>query len=122
MGHKYVYGFEVELLVSLYDAWYSMVFGAVHDLSESQGRTSETPQQDAIITHSHVKMGGNHHNFITKLPRITCGVDTIWVIVDRLTKSAHLPIAESIYAEKLADIYIREVVVRHGKLVLLVSD
>ena len=47
-------------------------------------------------------------DFITKLPRTARGVDSIWVIVDRLTKSAHfIPIPESISAEKLVDIYIR---------------
>ncbi|GKB56938.1 putative reverse transcriptase domain-containing protein [Tanacetum coccineum] len=35
-------------------------------------------------------------DFVTKLPKTTCGQDTIWVIVDRLTKSAHfLPIKET---------------------------
>ena len=49
-------------------------------------------------------------DFITKLPRTARGVDSIWVIVDRLTKSAHfIPIQESISAEKLTDIYVREV-------------
>lgn len=47
-------------------------------------------------------------DFITKLLMTTRGVDSIWVIVDQLTKSAHfIPIQESILAEKLADIYIR---------------
>ena len=50
-------------------------------------------------------------DFITKLPRTTQGVDSISVIVDRLTKSAHfIPIHKSISAEKLADIYIKDVV------------
>ena len=54
-------------------------------------------------------------DFITKLPRTTRFVDAIWVIVDRLKKSAHsIPISESISADKLADIYVREVVARHG--------
>ena len=62
-------------------------------------------------------------DFITKLPRTARGVDAIWVIVDRLTKSAHfIPISESISAEKLADIYVREVVARHGVPVSVVSD
>ena len=61
--------------------------------------------------------------FITKLPRTAQGVDSIWVIVDRLTKSAHfIPISESISAEKLADIYVREVVVRHGVPVSVVLN
>ena len=62
-------------------------------------------------------------DFITKLPRTTRGVDSIWVIVDRLTKSAHfIPISESIFAETLAYIYVREVVVRHGVPMSVVSD
>ena len=62
-------------------------------------------------------------DFTTKLSRKARGVDSIWVIVDRLTKSAHFfPISESISVEKLADIYVREVVVRHGVPVSMVSD
>ncbi|CAH1431389.1 unnamed protein product [Lactuca virosa] len=62
-------------------------------------------------------------DFITKLPRTARGVDSIWVIVDRLTKSAHfIPIQESISAEKLAEIYVREVVACPGVPVLVVSD
>ena len=62
-------------------------------------------------------------DFITKLPRTKRAVDAIWVIVDRLTKSAHfIPISESISAEKLAYVYVREVVARHGVPVLVVSD
>ena len=62
-------------------------------------------------------------DFITKLPRTARGMDSIWVIVDRLTKSAHfIPIQESISVEKLVDIYIREVVARHGVPVSVISD
>ena len=62
-------------------------------------------------------------DFITKLPRTARGMDSIWVIVDRLTKSAHfIPIQESISVEKLADIYIREVVARHEVPILVISD
>lgn len=62
-------------------------------------------------------------DFITKLPRTARGVDAIWVIVDRLTKSAHfLAISESSSAEKLAELYVREVVSRHGVPISIVSD
>ena len=61
--------------------------------------------------------------FITKLRGTTHGVDFIWVIIDRLTKSVHfIPIVESISVEKLAAIYIREVVVWHVVPILVVSD
>ncbi|GJX99419.1 putative reverse transcriptase domain-containing protein [Tanacetum coccineum] len=62
-------------------------------------------------------------DFITKLPKTTNGYDTIWVIVDRLTKSAHfLPMRENDPMEKLIKLYIKEVVTRHGVLVSIISD
>ena len=48
-------------------------------------------------------------DFITKLPKTTGGLDTIWDIVDRLTKSAHfLPIKETDKMVKLTRTYIRK--------------
>ncbi|GJZ65806.1 reverse transcriptase domain-containing protein, partial [Tanacetum coccineum] len=62
-------------------------------------------------------------DFITKLPRSKSGHDTIWVIVDRLTKSAYfLAIREDYSTEKLAKIYIDEIVTRHGVPVSIISD
>ncbi|GJT16056.1 putative reverse transcriptase domain-containing protein [Tanacetum coccineum] len=58
-------------------------------------------------------------DFVTKLPRTTAGQDTIWVIVDRLTKSAHfLPMREDETLEKLTRQYLKEVVSKHGVPVL----
>ncbi|GJX35292.1 putative reverse transcriptase domain-containing protein [Tanacetum coccineum] len=54
-------------------------------------------------------------DFVTKLPKTTSGQDTIWVIVDRLTMSAHfLPMKETYSMEKLTRKYLKEVVSRHG--------
>ncbi|GJW06999.1 putative reverse transcriptase domain-containing protein [Tanacetum coccineum] len=62
-------------------------------------------------------------DFVTKLPRSSQGYDTIWVIVDRLTKSAiFLPMRETDPLEKLAKIYLKEVVARHGILVSIICD
>ncbi|GKB17492.1 putative reverse transcriptase domain-containing protein [Tanacetum coccineum] len=62
-------------------------------------------------------------DFITKLPRSKSGHDTIWVIVDRLTKLAHfLSIREDYSTEKLAKVYIDEIVAIHGVPVLIISD
>ncbi|GJS81848.1 putative reverse transcriptase domain-containing protein [Tanacetum coccineum] len=62
-------------------------------------------------------------DFITKLPKTTNGYDTIWVIVDRLTKSAHfLSIRETDPMEKLMKLYMKEVVTRHGVPVSIISD
>ncbi|GJU51945.1 putative reverse transcriptase domain-containing protein [Tanacetum coccineum] len=62
-------------------------------------------------------------DFITKLPKTSSGQDTIWVIVDRLTKSAHfLPMKETNSMEKLTRLYLKEVVSRHGLSVSIISD
>nr|GEW80646.1 reverse transcriptase domain-containing protein [Tanacetum cinerariifolium] len=62
-------------------------------------------------------------DFITKLPKTSSGYDTIWVIVDRLTKSAYfLPIKETDKMERLTRIYLKEVVLRHGLPVSIISD
>ncbi|MDV3194625.1 MAG: hypothetical protein Q8886_02835, partial [Candidatus Phytoplasma australasiaticum] len=62
-------------------------------------------------------------DFVTKLPRTVRGNDMIWVIVDRLTKSAHfLATRENEKLEKLAQLYIREIVTRHGIPISIVSD
>ncbi|GJR62461.1 reverse transcriptase domain-containing protein [Tanacetum coccineum] len=62
-------------------------------------------------------------DFVTKLPKTTSGQDTIWVIVDRLTKFAHfLPIKKTDSMEKLMRQYLKEVVSRHVVSVLIISD
>nr|GEW96080.1 putative reverse transcriptase domain-containing protein [Tanacetum cinerariifolium] len=62
-------------------------------------------------------------DFITKLPKTSSGYDTIWVIVDRLTKSAHfLPMKENDTLERLTRLYMKEVVMcfKSFKFILLV--
>ena len=62
-------------------------------------------------------------DFVTGLPRSQRGNDTIWVIVDRLTKSAHfLAIKETDKFSTLAEIYLKEVVSRHGVPTSIISD
>ncbi|GJY54003.1 putative reverse transcriptase domain-containing protein [Tanacetum coccineum] len=54
-------------------------------------------------------------DFIVKLLRTSSGHDAIWVIVDRLTKSTHfLAVREDFKTEKLARLYINEIVESHG--------
>ena len=62
-------------------------------------------------------------DFVSGLPRTQTGNDSIWVVVDRLTKSAHfLPIKVNYSLDKLAEIYVREVVRLHGAPSSIVSD
>ncbi|GKD68917.1 putative reverse transcriptase domain-containing protein [Tanacetum coccineum] len=62
-------------------------------------------------------------DFITKLPRTRSGHDAIWVVVDRLTKSAHFLVIRKDYStKKLARLYTDEIFARHGVPVSIISD
>nr|GEU62079.1 putative reverse transcriptase domain-containing protein [Tanacetum cinerariifolium] len=62
-------------------------------------------------------------DFVSRLPRTPSGYDSIWVIVDRLTKSAHfLPMKKTDSIEKLAQQYLKEIIFRHGVPVSIISD
>ncbi|GJT60784.1 putative reverse transcriptase domain-containing protein [Tanacetum coccineum] len=62
-------------------------------------------------------------DFITKLPRPSQGFDTIWVIMDRLTKSTHfLPIRENDPLDKLARLYLNRIVARYGIPASIICD
>ena len=62
-------------------------------------------------------------DFVTGLPITTSGNDSIWVIVDRLTKSAHfVAIKVTFSVEKLAEIYVNQVVKLHGVPKAIISD
>ncbi|GJT18597.1 putative reverse transcriptase domain-containing protein [Tanacetum coccineum] len=62
-------------------------------------------------------------DFVTKLPRTSSAHDTIWVIVGRLTKSAYfLPMREDYKIERLARLYLNEIVARRGVPISIISD
>nr|GEV43169.1 putative reverse transcriptase domain, ribonuclease H-like domain, aspartic peptidase domain protein [Tanacetum cinerariifolium] len=83
-----------------------------------QETTEKIVQIKQRLQHDNITM-----DFITKLPRTSIGYDTIWVIVDRLTKSAHfLPMREDDSMDKLTKLYLKEVVTRHRIPVSNISD
>nr|GFB47846.1 reverse transcriptase domain-containing protein [Tanacetum cinerariifolium] len=62
-------------------------------------------------------------DFVMKLPKTSSEHDTIWVIVDRLTKSAHfIPIQETNSMETLTRLYIKEIVSQHGVPISIISN
>ena len=62
-------------------------------------------------------------DFMTGLPKTQRGHDTIWVIVDRLTKSAHFIATNNTYSlERYAWLYVDEIVRLHGAPVSIVSE
>ena len=62
-------------------------------------------------------------DFVIRLPRTQRQRDAIWVIVDRLTKSAHFLLASNHDPlDKLAQLYVEEIVRLHGVPISIVSD
>ena len=62
-------------------------------------------------------------DFIMGLPRTSKGYNSIWVIVDRLTKSAHfLPVDTRYSTRKYAKLYLDQIVTLHGVPLTIVSD
>ena len=62
-------------------------------------------------------------DFIMGLPRTKSGYDSIWVMVDRLTKVAHfVPVKTTYTSAKLAEIYMKIIVCLHGVPKSIVSD
>ena len=62
-------------------------------------------------------------DFMIRLPRTFQKHDVVWVIVDQLTKSAHfLPIQQTDSLDKLAALYVSEIVRLHGVPLSIVSD
>ena len=62
-------------------------------------------------------------DFITGLPRPHRGNNTIWVIVDTITKVAHfLPIRTTYHANQLAQLYVSRIISLHGVPKTITSD
>nr|GFA46544.1 reverse transcriptase domain-containing protein [Tanacetum cinerariifolium] len=82
----------------------------------SQGRQAKHQKPSGLLVQPEIpqwKWDNITMDFVTKLPRTSSGYDTIWVIVDRLTKSAHfLPMREDDSMDKLTKLYLKEVVTR----------
>ena len=62
-------------------------------------------------------------DFISGLPRMESGYYSIWAIVERLTKSTHfLPVKKTFFMERLAKLYVDNIIRLYGALVSIVSD
>ncbi|TYH24555.1 hypothetical protein ES288_A03G101600v1 [Gossypium darwinii] len=62
-------------------------------------------------------------DFVTGLPLTPKKKDVIWVVVDRLTKSAHFILVRTNYSlDKLVELYIDEIVRLHGVPISIISD
>ena len=61
-------------------------------------------------------------DFVVGLPLIGRKHDSVWVVVDRLTKSSHfLPVRTDYSLDKLVELYIKEIVRFHGIPIFIIS-
>jgi hypothetical protein len=62
-------------------------------------------------------------DFIIGLPRTLRGYNSIWIIVDRLTKSDHfIPVSTTYRVRQYADLYLSHIVRYHGIPKTIISD
>jgi hypothetical protein len=62
-------------------------------------------------------------DFLIGLPRTQVGYDSMWVIVDRLTKVAHfIPVKTTYSSVELAELYMSRIVCLHGVPKKIMSD
>ena len=92
-------------------------------MPESKGRASEASRFTSTYEDTRVEMGRSSNEFHSGLPRTHRGYDSIWVIVDRLTKVAHfIPVKTTYYGAKLVELYMERIVCLHGVPKKIVSD
>ncbi|GJV38909.1 putative reverse transcriptase domain-containing protein [Tanacetum coccineum] len=88
-----------------------------------QGGTPETLEIASLARDSRLEVGEDHYVIYKQVTENQFRHDTIWVIVDRLTKSAHfLAIREYYKMERFARLYINEIIARNGVPVSIISD
>ena len=93
------------------------------NLSTGEGRALEARREDTVTPYSSMEWEKITMDLVTGLPQTQRQHDAIWVIVDRLTKSAHfLPVNVEDSLEKLAQLYVDEIVRFRGVPVSIVSD
>nr|GEW05235.1 reverse transcriptase domain-containing protein [Tanacetum cinerariifolium] len=82
-----------------------------------------TPARKKTLVPKDSLAKGSHLKLDPMLLRTPSGYDSIWVIVDRLTKSAHfILVNEKFKMERLTRLYLKEIVCRHGVPVSIISD
>ena len=70
-----------------------------------------------------MEVGPGHYGLVSGLPRTSKGHNSIWVVLDRLTKSAHFILAKTTYSlDRLAELYVWEIVWLHWVPNSIVSD
>jgi hypothetical protein len=98
-----------------YEARYHRVRGLVQHLLEGESGTPETSRIATTSKDPRMEMGRDQNGFHSRVASSQAGYDSIWVIVDHLTKFAHFnPVKTTCSGAKLAELYMSRIVCLHG--------
>jgi hypothetical protein len=102
---------------------YCKVCGAMFNLKTSEGKASKAGRDIEAVANTEVKWDDIVMDFILGLPKAPTKEDSIWVVIDRLTKSAHfIPVKFKDLMDKLARLNVQNIVCFNGVLSIIVSD
>ncbi|WVZ66642.1 hypothetical protein U9M48_015832 [Paspalum notatum var. saurae] len=92
-------------------------------VQESKSRSPKAGRYASPLKHPGLEVGRHTHGFCGRVATHSKGYDSIWVIIDRFTKSAHfIPVKTSYTAATYAELYIARIVSLHGVPVTITSD
>ena len=92
-------------------------------MSTSKGRASKTSLITSNFGDSKIEVGSNNNGLGVGITQNNKGNNSIWVIIDRLTKSAHFLLIRVTYTlDKLAEVYVFEIVHLHRSPKSIISD
>ncbi|XP_062113714.1 uncharacterized protein LOC133825292, partial [Humulus lupulus] len=92
-------------------------------IKEAQGKDPQLVERRENVLSGEWKWEDIAMDFVVGLPKTVGQHDSVWVIVDRYTKSAHfLPVKTTYTVEQYAELYVKEIVRLHGAPRSIVSD
>ena len=91
-----------------YEEGHCKVCRAMYNLPKSEGRASKASEDTQAIAYTEVEVGRDRYGFYFGLPKAPTEEDSIWVVVNHITKSAHfIPMKVKDTMDKLANYMFR---------------
>jgi len=121
--HQNVLGPQAEILVDKDESRHLRLCSIMRYLSASKSRTPATCGTTSTTTYTSMEMGWDQQGLYSRAAQNTQRNDSIWVIVDRLTKVAHFIPVKAIYrGDKLTQLYTDNILRLHGVPNQIMSD
>ncbi|WVZ52206.1 hypothetical protein U9M48_003289 [Paspalum notatum var. saurae] len=116
-------GLETKVLVDPHEAGNRQICIECHVCKRVKADHLKPARYASPLKHPGLEVGRHTHGFCGRVATHSKGYDSIWVIIDRFTKSAHfIPVKTSYTAATYAELYIARIVSLHGVPVTITSD